>query len=106
MSQVIGTCGICGGPVGYSDTWMSTLPQTPRCMTCGAEPVEPHGPTIPMKPKSPKGYQSLGAKPAWAHDSAARAFMEQHECVRVTREIMGIGRATIDVCSICGRVQP
>lgn len=51
MPKIIGTCGNCGGPVGFSDGWMSTEPEKPKCRSCGSIPKNVFGPTIEMDPK-------------------------------------------------------
>lgn len=47
----IGTCSLCGGPVTVPAVWWGVMPPTPTCDKCGAEPVEAHGPVIPMRPR-------------------------------------------------------
>jgi len=46
---IIGTCSLCGGPVGVPSDWMATIPPTPTCGDCGAVEA-PAGPVIQMKP--------------------------------------------------------
>lgn len=46
--MIIGTCGLCGGPVETPDAWLGTLPAPATCKNCGA--VRPqHGPVIDMQ---------------------------------------------------------
>ena len=47
--MTIGTCGNCGGRVSVPDAWMGVVPPIPSCDSCGAIPVNPHGPVIPMQ---------------------------------------------------------
>lgn len=50
--MLIGTCSECGGPVTTVDAWSSVKPPPPpKCESCGAEPEEPYGRTIPMRPR-------------------------------------------------------
>lgn len=51
--RTIGTCSICGGAVTVPQYWLGIHPPTPSCSTCGAMPVLPHGPVIPMRPRQP-----------------------------------------------------
>lgn len=48
MSQVVGTCSICGGVVTVPLTWTSIIPDVPTCSGCGAVAAA-HGPVIPMR---------------------------------------------------------
>ena len=50
MTQILGTCSICGGPVTVPLVWHGVVPPTPRCATCGAVPQQAHGPIVPMQP--------------------------------------------------------
>ena len=44
----VGTCSLCGGPVQVpGGVWMSVIPPTPTCASCGAVAAQ-HGPVIPM----------------------------------------------------------
>lgn len=52
MTRTIGTCGRCSGPVTVPSIWMGVYPPTPRCSSCGATPLHPHGPRLPMQPSS------------------------------------------------------
>lgn len=47
MEDRIGTCSLCGGPVVVPCMMVNP---TPHCRRCGAIPVTPHGPVIPMQP--------------------------------------------------------
>lgn len=47
MENVHGTCSLCGGRVVSP---MHTVRPVPHCESCGAVPVEAHGPIIPMRP--------------------------------------------------------
>ena len=47
MSQIIGTCGNCGGPVEFP---MFMVNPVPYCRSCRSMPVEAYGKVIPMKP--------------------------------------------------------
>lgn len=49
MKTTLGTCGNCGGPVQVPVVWWGTVPPTPRCGHCGAEPAQGFGPVMPMK---------------------------------------------------------
>lgn len=53
--QVVGTCSKCGGRVCVPTVWLGIYPPTPTCQSCGAVPVNAHGPIIPMK--EPKKYK-------------------------------------------------
>lgn len=53
MKTVVGTCGICGGPVSVPGVWSGIIPPTPTCRDCGATAVPNHGPVMPMKPAMP-----------------------------------------------------
>lgn len=53
MEDRIGTCSLCGGPVVVPSMMVNP---TPHCAQCGAIPVTPHGPVIPMQqPLTPRG---------------------------------------------------
>ena len=47
----IGTCGNCKGPVQVPDFWGGTVPPVPTCANCGAQPDEPYGKTVKMRPR-------------------------------------------------------
>lgn len=49
--MIVGTCGICGGPVECPDTFLSIYPPTPTCRHCGAVPKQAFGPVIDMEPR-------------------------------------------------------
>lgn len=57
--QTLGTCGNCGGAVTVDTIFFSVIPPKPRCESCGASPVECHGPVIPMQP-APKRFSWFG----------------------------------------------
>ena len=57
--RVIGTCGECGGAVGIPVVWMSIIPPTPSCFSCGAVPENPHGQVMAMKKRPIKGVQDI-----------------------------------------------
>lgn len=46
MDNRIGTCSECGGAVVVP---MYSVNPTPHCEHCGAIPMAPHGPVIPMR---------------------------------------------------------
>ncbi len=53
--KIVGTCGLCGGPVTTPLAFHSTTPPRPTCDSCGAHPQDSFGPTLPMeKPKKRK----------------------------------------------------
>lgn len=58
LGQVIGTCSICGGPVGYPATWMGIHPPPASCGACGAEKANPYGPVIQMQPSGVRTFTS------------------------------------------------
>lgn len=62
MSQVVGTCSICGGAVMMPLTWMSTIPPVPTCGGCGAVAAA-HGPVIPMRKLDYQVVTSTGTAP-------------------------------------------
>lgn len=49
MSTIIGTCSLCGGPVGVPSVWMGIVPPIPRCGHCGATPKASFGPVLDMQ---------------------------------------------------------
>lgn len=49
MRNIIGKCSICGGRVSVPDSFLSTIPPTPTCESCGAT-ARSNLPIIPMKP--------------------------------------------------------
>lgn len=51
MSQIIGTCGNCGGPVEAAS--LSIYPIA-HCKKCGASRQNNYGPVIPMNPPPKK----------------------------------------------------
>lgn len=46
MSNVIGTCGKCGGPVVMPQLMVNPVA---CCQSCGARAKNAHGPVIPME---------------------------------------------------------
>jgi hypothetical protein len=58
-TRSVGTCSLCGGAVVVPDWYLSTVPPTPRCASCNAVPVAPHGPVVAMRP-----YRPLSQSPA------------------------------------------
>jgi hypothetical protein len=76
---ILGTCSICQGPVVLRDDWMSTQPQVPRCHNCGAQPMNPYGPVVPMKEK--RTWPSRGEAEvlnAWVMEQR-RLFLQTHK---------------------------
>jgi hypothetical protein len=63
MSQVIGTCGNCGGPVSYPNNWMGTGRPSARCENCKSEAENNWGPTLPMKSKPNNPFPHYKARP-------------------------------------------
>lgn len=53
---VVGTCGLCGGPVQVPAVWMAIIPPTPTCAHCGAVAAE-HGPVMEMRRPAPRYYE-------------------------------------------------
>ena len=54
---VVGTCGLCGGPVVVPRVYWSVTRPVPQCARCGAFVEESYGPRLPMRPrKRPDGY--------------------------------------------------
>lgn len=51
---VVGTCGICGGPVTCPRIWGGVNFPPKTCAKCGATAQEYHGPVIPMVPNPKK----------------------------------------------------
>jgi hypothetical protein len=49
-SYIIGTCSNCRGAVTVYLNGTDATPPKPRCAQCGASPVHPYGPVIPMGP--------------------------------------------------------
>ena len=50
MNTVIGTCGICGGPVEIPSVWHGIIPPVPTCTHCGATQKNSYGPVLDMNP--------------------------------------------------------
>lgn len=50
IGHVIGTCSICGGPVGYPAVWMGVVPPPISCGSCGAVKANEYGPVVEMEP--------------------------------------------------------
>ncbi len=59
MSNVLGTCSVCGGRVVLPASWMSVLPPVPTCEKCGAT-MKGHGPVIEMEPRLPPNVFRIG----------------------------------------------
>lgn len=57
----IGTCSLCGGAVTVPDIWLGINPPTPTCSSCGAVPIEAHGPVLPMQPRRSNKLANLFA---------------------------------------------
>ena len=53
---VVGTCGLCGGPVCVPQVYWSTARPVPQCRRCGAYAQENYGPVLPMQPRRPKRH--------------------------------------------------
>lgn len=51
--RVIGTCGLCGGPVRIPELWGGSVPPVPSCADCGAKKANAYGPVLPMVPDKP-----------------------------------------------------
>lgn len=49
MSDIIGTCSLCGGRVTVPEFWGGINPPIPRCESCGARKKMPHGPVVEME---------------------------------------------------------
>lgn len=48
---IVGTCSLCGGPVGVPTIWGSVTPAVPTCLHCRAVKKDNgYGPTIDMRP--------------------------------------------------------
>lgn len=47
---IVGTCGICGGPVTLPRIWGGVNLPPKTCATCGATAKESYGPILPMSP--------------------------------------------------------
>ena len=66
--RILGTCSICGGAVTVPATWLGIHPPSPSCISCGATPVQPYGPVIPMRPRQPSwspAWQWQRTSPQW-----------------------------------------
>lgn len=57
---VIGTCGLCGGPVMLPDMWGGLVPPRPKCGLCGAVTKQGHGPVLEMERAA--SMEALGDK--------------------------------------------
>lgn len=66
--RIIGTCGLCGGRVTVPTVFMSIIPPTPTCESCGAQVAE--GPVLPMKP-APVRRRVAVALTCWRCGTAA-----------------------------------
>ena len=55
MSDIIGTCSLCKGPVAYP-RWRNALGTMAKCRGCGAT-MKGHGPVIEMTPKSRETHE-------------------------------------------------
>lgn len=101
MSQHIthGTCSLCGGAVTTPFVWMSTIPPTPTCSSCGAQPANAHGPVIPMVParrqqvRIHSGTDASGQMTEWLV-RANETFAATH-----TLTFQGLGRVIRDSLS-------
>ena len=49
-SQLVGTCSVCKGPVLVRTDIVLAIP---ACRRCGATPVNPYGPVVPMVQQRP-----------------------------------------------------
>jgi hypothetical protein len=47
---VVASCGHCSGPIIAATVHHGKLLTPARCAQCGASPVHPYGPVIPMGP--------------------------------------------------------
>lgn len=66
--NIIGTCSICGGPVGVPKFWWGVTPEA-FCLRCGATKDDDFGPTIPMKPVKPSPWRD-----DWTHGKSLNHF--------------------------------
>ena len=48
--QIVGTCGLCSGPVVLPIAWWGVVPSVPTCRACGAVAKQSYGPVLPMNP--------------------------------------------------------
>lgn len=48
--QIVGTCGLCGGPVTLPRVWHGVIPPAAACSDCGAYVKKDYGPVLPMSP--------------------------------------------------------
>ena len=48
--SVIGTCGLCGGPVTIPTIWHGVNIPPATCKNCGATVKKDYGPILPMNP--------------------------------------------------------
>lgn len=58
--RVVGTCGNCGGAVTVPVVFLSVVPPTPQCDSCGSRPANAFGPVVKMEPARPRGGDGLG----------------------------------------------
>lgn len=54
-TQIVGTCGNCGGPVEVPTVWHGIYPPAPACRHCGATAKQDFGPRMPMNPSPRDG---------------------------------------------------
>lgn len=52
-SIIVGTCGICSGPVTVPRIYHSTQRPVPTCEHCGATTKPDYGKILPMTPQTP-----------------------------------------------------
>ena len=71
MTQTIGTCGACGGPVTVPSAWMGLHPPRPQCRLCQRQ-TKPGLPVLemvePVKPSFPEFTPLLGGMRLWRTD--------------------------------------
>ena len=60
-SRIVGTCGLCGGPVTVPMLWHGINMPPKTCRDCGAIAKEDYGPVLPMTPK--QKWQDPGQSP-------------------------------------------
>jgi len=86
---VVGTCGLCGGPVTVPRTFHSIVLPTPTCKNCGAT-KRAHGPVLDMEPPRsqacPHGQVMDRSRPRGSHHGTCSCCGVPTDDVNCTEE--------------------
>ena len=68
---IVGTCGLCGGPVSHPRVWHGLNRPPETCEKCGASRAGGYGPTLPMNPPKHDDISLQAAREHWDQEMDA-----------------------------------